>query len=166
MLIAIISDIHDNIPNLEKCLNWCKEKHVEKLICCGDVTNLETVSNLANNFTGEIFIAEGNCRLYEESDLSLFKNITYCGEVGIKEEDGLKIGFCHEKRKIIKMLSISAEPLDFIFYGHSHKPWIEKKGVSTIANPGNLAGVWNPATFAVLDTTNKKLELKILSELK
>ncbi len=165
MLIAIISDIHDNVVNLEKCLKWCQENKVEKLICCGDITNLETVNILARQFPGEIFIAEGNCRLYEESDLNHFKNITYCGEIGIKEEDSIRIGFCHEKRKIIKMLEISHDSLDFIFYGHSHKPWIEKKNNITIANPGNIAGVWNQATFAVLDTTNKKLELKILAEL-
>ncbi len=165
MLFAIISDIHDNAPNLKKCLDWCSKNGVEKIICCGDITNLETVSSLANKFTGEIFIVEGNCRLYEESDLNHFKNISYCGEIGIREEDNLKIGFCHEKRKIIKMLEISHGPLDFIFYGHSHKPWIEESGKTTVVNPGNIAGIWNPATFAVLETKNKKLELKILTEI-
>jgi len=165
MLIAIISDIHDNIPNLKKCLKWIRDNKMEKIICCGDITNLETVNILAKGFSGEIFIAEGNCRLYEEGDINHLHNINYCGEIGIREEGGLKIGFCHEKRKIIKMMKISHYNLDFIFFGHSHKPWIEKRDKTIIANPGNIAGIFNSATFAVLDTKNKKLDLKILTEL-
>ena len=42
MLIAIISDIHDNIPNLKKVLDYCRENKVEKIICCGDLATLET----------------------------------------------------------------------------------------------------------------------------
>ena len=39
MLIAIISDIHDNLVNLTKCLNWCNANKIKTIICCGDITN-------------------------------------------------------------------------------------------------------------------------------
>ena len=51
---------------------------------------------------------------------------------------------------------------DYVFYGHNHTPWEEKIGNTVVANPGTLAGMFQKATFAVLDTKNKKLELKIL----
>ncbi len=165
MLIAIISDIHDNIPNLQKCLNWCQSNKIKKIICCGDVTNLETMSILAHNFLGEIFVVASNNQLYEEIDLVNFKNINYCGKIGMIEEAGTRIAFCHKKGEITEILQTSSHPLDFIFYGHSHKPWLERRGETIIANPGNIAGSWYQATFSTLNTENKNLELKILSEL-
>lgn len=165
MLLVIISDIHDNIPNLEKCLNWCRENKVENLICCGDITTIETASYLAQNFPGEIFVVAGNAEIYKESELNKLKNINYYGEIGINEIAGVKIGFCHEKEKVERIKELSPFPLDFIFYGHTHKPWLEKDGNVIISNPGTLSGVFNSATFATLDTKKKNLELKLLADL-
>ncbi len=50
MKFAIISDIHDNLVNLEKFFNWCKQEGVNELICCGDIANGETLGLLAKNF--------------------------------------------------------------------------------------------------------------------
>jgi len=165
MLLAIISDIHDNLINLKKCLDWCRQKNVKSLICCGDITNLETVSSLAQNFLGDIFVVLGNAEIYKEAELTKFKNINFYGEIGINEINGVNIGFCHESEKIKKIEEISPLQLAFIFYGHSHKPWLEKKGSLIIANPGTLGGIFNPASFAILNTDNNYLELKILAEL-
>jgi len=166
MLIAIISDIHDNLANLEKALNWIRKNGATAyLICCGDITNIDTVSCLAGNFPGEIFVVAGNAELYEEKDLNKFKNINYCGEIGINEFDGLNIAFCHEPEKIKKINEITPIALDFIFYGHTHKPWLKKDGPTIIANPGTVSGVFNAATFAVIETKTKKLELKIIADL-
>lgn len=165
MLIAIISDIHDNTVNLEKCLKWCRKNRVEKIICCGDVTNSETISYLAANFPGEIFLVAGNMELYEVDILAGYKNIRYSGETGLEKIDGLNIGFCHQPERIKKVLKLSSLAPDFIFYGHTHKPWLERMGKTITANPGNAAGVFQEATFAVLDTETKKLDLKIIADL-
>lgn len=75
MFIAIISDIHNNLDNLKKCLFWCSDNKVEKIICCGDVADLNTMTYLAQNFSGEIFVVEGNAETYREADLGIFPNI-------------------------------------------------------------------------------------------
>lgn len=165
MVIAIISDIHDNQVNLNKCLSWCRQNKIEKIICCGDVTTIETINFFAAKFSGEIFLVAGNIELYEERELSAYKNINYCGEIGIREIGGANIGFCHDRRDVTQILETTPLLLDFIFYGHTHKPWLEKPGEVMVVNPGNIAGVFHQATFATLDTKNKKLELKILAEL-
>lgn len=165
MLIAIISDIHDNLVNLEKCLNWCREKRIAKLIFCGDTTNIHTMTYLAANFSGEIFVVRGNIELYEEAELKNLKNINYLGEIGLIELDKLKIAICHEPEKINRALEIAPDNLNFIFYGHTHKPWLEKRGQTAIVNPGNIANIFHAPTFAILDTATKKLELKILADL-
>lgn len=165
MKLAIISDIHDNLNNLQKCLIWCRDNKVEKIICAGDVTNSQSIEHLATNFTGEIFLVSGNCELYHENELTHYPNLHYCGEIGVLEIDRLSIGLCHEEKNIPKVFQVSPKPLDFIFYGHSHKPWLNHKEQVFLVNPGNIAGVFHQATFATLETKNKKLELKILADL-
>lgn len=165
MLIAIISDIHDNIPNLDKCLSWCKENKIESLIFCGDTARIETAEHISKEFAGEIFMTRGNAELYSESELEKYKNIHYVGEIGLIELGGLLIGICHQPEKIDQAIEISSSDPDFIFYGHTHKPWIEKRGLTTVANPGELSNAFNRPTFAVLDTATKKLDLKILATL-
>lgn len=165
MRLAVISDIHDNLANLKKDLDWSKNNQIEKIICVGDITNLETINFLAGNFPGEIFIVRGNADNYEDSDLKSFPNLNYLGEIGFINIDGLNIALCHEPEKINKFKNLSEDVPDFIFYGHTHKPWLEKNGETIIANPGTLGGVFYPATFAILETENRNLELKRLDEL-
>ncbi len=165
MLVAIISDIHDNLVTLKTCLDWCLKNQVQKLIICGDLTTLETAAYLTRAFTGEIFVIAGNAEIYERDQLARFKNIKYLGVLGFLNIAGVNIGLCHEPEKIKKVQIAAAAPLDFIFYGHTHKPWLEKENETYIVNPGNLAGIINPATFALLNTENKKISLKILSQL-
>lgn len=163
MLIAIISDIHDNLPNLDKCLNWCQKNKVKKIIFCGDATTNETLSHFATNFGSDIFIVKGNAEIYTTKEIANYPNINNQGEAGIIEVAGCRLGVCHEPIKI-KDIILSAP--DFIFYGHTHKPWIETKNKTVIANPGNLAGTFNPATFATLETDTKDLKLHLLADLK
>jgi len=165
MLIAIISDLHDNLVNLENCLSWCQRNKIKKIICCGDIGNVATLNFLSANFSGEIFLVAGNAETYNLDDLSLLKNISYCGDIGQIKIGGLHVGFCHKDQEIPKLIKNTSEPFDFIFYGHSHRPWLEKKGSIQIANPGNLANIFYPATFAILETTNRRLDLKLVDKL-
>ena len=68
-MIVIISDLHDNLVNLEKCLKWCSDNEISKIICCGDVTNDETLELLAGGFAGEIFLVRGNADIYDEEKI-------------------------------------------------------------------------------------------------
>jgi uncharacterized protein len=163
MLIAIISDIHDNIPNLKNCLDKCKSEKVAKIICCGDVGNNKTLKFLSTNFLGEIFLVEGNGDTYSKSDLDKYKNINYQGFTGQEKLEGVKIGFCHKKQDIKKMKEKLNISFDYIFYGHSHKPWLEKQNNTIIVNPGNIAGIFYQPTFALFATKNKILKLEMIN---
>lgn len=165
MHIAIIADIHDNIANLKKCLDWCLTNKIEKIIACGDITNIETIGYLSSRFPGDIFLVNGNADLYEDTELSRYSNIKYSGEIGLREIGGLSIGFCHEPEKISRVFKLAPYTPDFIFYGHTHKPWLEQDGGTAIVNPGNIAGIFHQGTFAILDSTHKKLDLKVIANL-
>ena len=161
MLVLIISDIHDNRPNLTKCLSWAKKQKIDKIICTGDVTNSETLEFLANNFLGEIFLIRGNMDLYDESEVNRFLNISYLGRYGVTTVAGHKIGLCHEPFFIESVRKIDAS-LELIFYGHTHKPWLNDVAGQLEINPGTLGGVFQKATLAVWETDKKHIELKVL----
>jgi len=172
MKIAIISDTHDNVPNLEKALKWMKDNNIEALIHCGDLcapSILKTI--LAPQFAGPIHMVFGNV---EDRDLTSklaqkFNHVTHHGDVGETEiddpaeSDVKKIAFVHFPEKG-KELAESGN-YDIVFYGHTHKPWEEKVNGIRLVNPGTLAGMFNKATFAVYDTKTDELELKVLEQL-
>ena len=162
MLIAIIADIHDNLVNLTKCLNWCKANKIKKIICCGDITNEDTLNYLSNNFKGEIHLVKGNIELYRTKHLAELNNINYYGQIGYLKLNGTTLGFCHEPFLIDKVL---AKKCDLVFYGHTHKPWLENFDNIKIVNSGDLSGMWHKATFAVYDSNKNKLELKLLENI-
>ena len=160
MNIVIISDIHDNLVNLKKCLDWCGQNKVEKIICCGDVTNIETIEFLSKSFLGEIFLIRGNADNYQDQEIETFKNIKHFGRISRVELAGKFIGFCHEPFLIDKVKKLGE--CDIVFYGHTHKPWIEYQDKTAVINPGTLGGMFQKATFAFWDTEKIEPELKIL----
>ncbi len=160
MRVSIISDIHDNLVNLEKCLKWCVNNNIERLICCGDVTNNETLNFLANNFKNNIFLVKGNADFFDLEKLKECQNVQYFGRVGRFTLEDKNIGLCHEPFLIGKVMEIGE--CDAIFYGHTHKPWEEIKNNTRLINPGTLGGLFQKSTFAVWDLDSGELELKIL----
>ena len=164
MKVAIISDTHDNVANTQKFLDWVEDNEIGAIIHCGDLCAPAMLLNVLNRFKGKIHMVYGNVedrKLTKELiDKAKVLNVIHYGDVGEVEITGLKIAFVHYPVKAEKL--VKKGEYDFVFYGHNHKPWIDQVDSTYIANPGTLAGMFNKATFAVLDTQTKKLELKIL----
>jgi len=160
MKIAIIADTHDNLENLKKFFDFTKKEEIKILIHGGDVCKGETLKEIEKNFD-EIYLCLGNADIKN----SLFKEARKTKifeKEGQVEIEGLKIGFCH----MFNLKEKKLDDFDFYFFSHSHWPFLEKEENCVLANPGNLAGLFYKATFAILDTKTKKLELKILEKIK
>ena len=158
MKIAILSDLHDNLINLDIFL---KKESPDKIIFCGDLTNSETLAHLSDKFKKEINLVSGNAEIYRAIECQHYQQINHWGNVGIIKVEKLTIGFCHEPEKI-DILIQQDKKLDYIFYGHTHKPWLEKKSEIILANPGAIGGGFQRASYALLDTIKNKLELKLI----
>lgn len=160
MQVAIISDIHDNIPNLKKVLDYCAANNIVKIICCGDLASLETLDFLNDNFEGEIFYTFGNMdndylRKYET--LQNYKITKIYKDFGETEINGKKIAFVHFPKKAEELCK--SEKYDFVFYGHTHKPFEENINDCKMLNPGNVANQFYPPTFAAWETSDDRFEL-------
>lgn len=166
MRLAIISDTHDNIPNLEKALSWINSQEISLIIHCGDLCAPAMLNKvLLPNFSGQIHLIHGNVSDREslEENAKEFKNVKLHGDFGEIEIEGKKIAFVHKLWQGKKIAE--TQKYDLVFYGHTHKPWEEKIGKTRLVNPGTLAGMFYKASFAVYDSETDKLELKILEKI-
>ena len=167
MFIAIISDTHDNIPNFKKVLDYCRLQKVEKLIHCGDLATLETLDYLNNNFPGEIFLTFGNMGEGYLANLDIknnyYRHTQIFQDFGKIEITHRKIAFTHYPT-VAKHLCETGE-FNFVFHGHTHKPWTEVINNCTLLNPGNVANQFYPPTFAIWNTDTDLFQLIRINEL-
>lgn len=177
MKIAIISDTHDNWVNIKKALDIINSQGAEALIHCGDVCAPVTLKKISEQFTNPIHLIFGNIdgeeylmtkRVYEGEipNVELYKNI---GEFEIdgpprlaSGEAGKKVAITHYP-ETAKALAQSGNH-DAIFYGHSHKASVEKIGNTHLVNPGNVAGIIHPASFAIWDTNTNQVRVDSLND--
>lgn len=164
MKIAIISDTHDNMANLEKFLALAEKEKIEGIIHCGDVTTPETLEWLTERFKGEIKVVGGNTEIRREEFAEVAKrhsNLEVFAEVGEWELEfkgvKAKVAFVHRPNKTEELAQTKQYP--FVFHGHTHKPWINQVGSVLVANPGTLGGVFTAPTYATLDTATSQLAL-------
>jgi len=150
---AIVSDTHDNINNFKKAIGWLNKEKIKLILHCGDICSQETIDEAVKNFKGDIKFVRGN------GDFEL-NNVLEKMEV---ELGGKRIFFNHYP-DIAKKMAESGK-YDLVFYGHTHRPWVEEMVSCKLANPGELAGQRFKPTFAIYDTKTDKLELKILEKI-
>lgn len=167
MKIGIISDTHDNLANARKCAEFLKKEKIKTVIHCGDIFKPETIKEILRVIKAKIHIiftpADASFSRIPENSFAGLPGVKIWGKNGEIRIKNKKIAFCHFPETAESLLRAGKH--DFIFYGHTHKPWLKKIGKTKLVNPGNLAGIFYKATFAVYDTKTDKLELKILEKL-
>lgn len=159
MEIALISDTHNNYLNLSKAFNIIKKDKINVLIHCGDITSPETLKIILDNFSGLIYISLGNGDdkdnfiefNRQNSNLFIFDDF---GEIKFNDIEIAITHFPDMALNLIKNLKYK-----YIFYGHTHKPWLEKINDTIMLNPGNLAGLIYHPTFAICDLKNLRCRL-------
>jgi len=162
MKIAIISDIHENFHNLILALQEMERRHIEQIICLGDLMNSGVAKLLATQAI-PVFMIWGNndgekveitlASKKENSALTVSKNV-----YDFLTFDGKKIFISHHEDLAIPMAK-SGE-YDAVFYGHTHLIQKEKIANCWAVNPGEIAaGKTKKATFCIYDTTTNEVEI-------
>ncbi len=166
MKIAFCSDSHDNVPNIDKFLLYCKKNKVNLIIHCGDWAAPNILKHFRENFNGEIYGVLGNVHGETEEMLTTAERnrINLSEDVTELEIDGIKFQVVHYPDKAEKLCQKGQA--DLVLYGHDHKPWLKKKESCYMTNPGTLGGLFNRASFGMYDTQTKKIDLIILDTLK
>ncbi len=159
MLIGVISDSHDHLPNLRYALAELTVRGVETVFHCGDLIS-PFVTRELGKFKGAVHTVFGN----NDGDRFLAQkvaakdalNVTHHGEFGFVELEGHKIGFTHYKEYAIGFAASSQ--CDAAFFGHTHQFHSERIGERLVLNPGELLGLMGKPAYCVYDTATREFE--------
>lgn len=152
MRIAIISDIHDNIPKLRSALAIVRD--ADAIICCGDLCSPFIIKELATAFDQDIHIVFGN----NDGDpyriaagATGFPHVKIHGEFCELEFDGKRFAVNHFDNMGRPMSRSGA--YDVVCFGHNHQFEISREGDTLVINPGEIYGqLTGNSTCAVYDT--------------
>lgn len=154
MLIALLSDIHDNTDNLLIALATAEQLGCKHLLFAGDITSLYTLRTLREEWPHGIDLVFGNNEWDHRSHIRLAEQMHdmchhgYTADISI---DNRRIFLTHFPQDATKALL--SRNYDAVFYGHTHIAEQHLHGNTLAANPGEVAGVRRRPSFAVYDTS-------------
>ena len=159
MLIAVLSDIHDNLWQLRRVLEDLRNRSPGAVICCGDFCAPFTLRELGEGCAcpvhGVFGNNDGDRALLTRTALQL-SNTTLYGEVAFLELDGLRVAGNHYP-EIAGPVWASGE-FDLVCTGHSHR-WEERRRDNRVLlNPGEVLGRFGESTYALFDTVTRQVE--------
>ncbi|MBI5639173.1 MAG: metallophosphoesterase [Nitrospirae bacterium] len=156
MLIGIISDTHDNMPQIRKAAEFFAEKEVGHVIHAGDFSapfTFRILKGLSCGFTGIFGNNDGDKLLLKKmSDGKVYR------QPHIFELENRKIVVVHEHH-IVDALALSGL-YDLVIFGHTHIPEIRTEGKTLVVNPGEAGGwLYGKSTVALVDLSLMKAEI-------
>ncbi len=153
MKIGVISDSHDNLPNIEKALSMLAARGATVLIHAGDIVSPFAVKKVLS-FPGDVYGVFGN----NDGEIAGIKKIwqhVFHGPC-LLELAGLRILVCHEEAELSRA---PYEDIDIMIFGHDHKAVI-REGRPLYVNPGEAGGwVYGKTTCALIDSEGPRAEI-------
>ncbi len=155
MLVALFSDIHDKLGNLDAALLRAKECGCKHLLFMGDMSSAATFRHLLASWSQGIDLVFGN----NEWEQKLFEHLAQSrqgvalhGDAGEVELGGRRIFLTHQPRHAERAALLGN--YDAIFYGHTHRADLRPAdaGHPLIVNPGDIQGRYGTPSFAIYDT--------------
>jgi putative phosphoesterase len=150
--VAIISDVHDNVWNLERVLAAISRDGAQALIMCGDFCAPFTLRQIATSFAGPVHAVFGN----NDGDRWLLSRVAaeagclaLYGDYAELQLDGAKVFVCHYQ-DVGRHIAASGR-FQAVFYGHSHVAELTQ-GPSLALNPGEVMGRFGKVTYGLYDT--------------
>lgn len=145
MIIGILSDTHNNLPNLQAALDLFRQRGIATLIHCGDLTGVEVAQKM-DGFRVICVFGNGDFATGEIRHVLLAQNPeNYAGLIYKGEIDGVRVAATHGHLPGAADELILSGEFDYVFLGHSHRHKEEQAGATRIINPGALGGLHSEA---------------------
>lgn len=160
MLIALLSDVHDNTSAMVAALRRADTLACRHLLFMGDLTSLSTMQTMREEWKHPIDLVFGNNELYHNFHLQLAESlpgITHHGTEADLALEERRIFFCHHPHIAERQLVKGA--YDAVFYGHTHIAAQQRDGHTLLANPGEIQGRTGRRSFGIYDTSDSSLRI-------
>ena len=168
MKICIVSDSHDRAEPLARAVQDAKQSGAGAVIHCGDVIGTQTLRG-ALDAGLPMHVIHGN-NLGDPISLSRWSRerpgmLTYHGPDARLELGGRKVFVVHYPEYGYAMACTGV--WDLVCCGHSHVAGVEqvthvKGGKTWLVNPGTVAGLSAPATWALGDLATMRFDVHTL----
>ncbi len=163
MLVGLISDTHDNLPQVEKAVKRLNEEKVEVVLHAGDYTSpfvIPKFKALNCRLIGVFGNNDGDHELLKKR-FSETSNCEVRGRFTEIESEGFKIALLHGDETELQNALVNCGGFDCVVSGHTHIAVNKAKGKTIVVCPGEICGyLYNKSTLALLDT--EKREAKII----
>lgn len=151
MVIAVMSDLHDNTAAWQSIARYLREHTITRLMNCGDTCAPAMLQEMSRTFAGQIDTVFGNVadRELETEVVKKLPNVTHYGDQGTVTIEGKNIFFNHFP-KIAEQIAASGQ-VDLACHGHTHLKRWEPIGQAKVLNPGTAGGMFQYPSFATVD---------------
>jgi putative phosphoesterase len=194
MKLALLSDIHGNLPALELCLGVARSLGCERVFCLGDTFGYfqsgAACFEMLRQAGAEIMLGNHEAMLLRRIPSSPESELVYQLEperqrLSSQTRDLLESLLPYREivlgnRKLLlvhgapwdplsgyvypdaNLAALGRLPYDFIFMGHTHRPFVRTENKACVVNVGSCGlprDTGNSACFAVYDTDTGRAEL-------
>ena len=161
--VAILSDSHDSIQNLETVLQQVRNSGAEVLLHCGDLCAPFMLDRLGKGFAGPIHVIFGNNdgdgRLLHTVAVK-YAHVTLHGIYAELTVANRQIALIHYPEPAQRIAQ--ANQLDLVCYGHNHQKHYEQIGKSYLVNPGEIIGMNGTVSWGLYDCAAHTYEERIV----
>lgn len=158
MKIAIISDTHNNLHNIQAVRRILVSENIDAIIHCGDLTEAD-VLDYFGDFILYCAFGNGDFGMQVEQRLRWFNSENRADDDLDLELGSKRVFVTHGHVHSSLKRAIGSGLYDYVFHGHTHRFKDEIVGKTRVINPGALGGKKvEDRSFVILDLENGELK--------
>jgi putative phosphoesterase len=154
VLVGVLSDIHDQLENLDRALDRFHREGIEVLLFCGDFCS-PIPARVLGAVDGLVHCVFGNgdgdrFRILQAAETGQAPALRLHGEHAELEVDSRSVALTHFP--LYGRALARTGDYDAVFSGHTHERTEERFGDTLWVNPGEILGWKGPPTVFLWDT--------------
>ena len=140
MRIGVLSDTHDNVSNLIFALETLRERGIDTVVHCGDLTDFDLFSHFSDfrliYLIGNMDVSPGTV----QQRVNRISPDNFAGLVFTGKLDGVWVAATHSHLEGQVMSLVRERRYQWLFHGHTHRRRDETIRGTRVVNPGALGG--------------------------